>query len=278
MCKILTSRYKKNPFILSAILMITFFTFSSSLLSQSQPSFGGGSSSKKSFIEGMAFTAGIGYNHYWGDLKELDFHAAIPFTKESQFAFSISAHKEFFGFFGVGIKAIGGRLKATDDTKIPSTNNIYAFETSMYEFAIDLNADLIYLANNVYKKRFEKKSPFSLLFTLGLGMGIYNSGATVTYPDGLEVDYSKKLKQEDVGKHFCLVYSYGLNFKYDIQEEWAIGIETSLRNLPTDNLDGWVEDGTPNDKYTFTALTVSYTILNLKKRNLHKGHKNRIKL
>ena len=50
---------------------------------------------------------------------------------------------------------------------------------------------------------------------------------------------------------------------YIINDRFDIGIETTVRNVWNDRLDAWESNGSANDKYSFTAIGVTY---HLKKR------------
>jgi OOP family OmpA-OmpF porin len=129
----------------------------------------------------------------------------------------------------------------------------YEFSTFMIEPSVQVEYYILFLQGQRYNRKGLLLSipAISSYGFIGFGGNFFNPT-----PGGeLEKNYS-----EDFSK-FCLVIPLGIGAKYNINNDWSVGIEFGRRFTTTDYLDGYTsESSTSNDVYLFGILSFSYKI------------------
>lgn len=133
------------------------------------------------------------------------------------------------------------------------------YRTNLFEFTlprVDVNITRLIFKD---KSNFFNKVSFNLIGSHGLVFSdskIYAQG-----DEDLNLIYDRRRGRS--GETTGAVTSYGLGVSYIINDRFDIGVESTIRNVWHDVLDAWKTEGSANDKYSFTAIGVTY---HLKKR------------
>jgi len=138
------------------------------------------------------------------------------------------------------------------------------FKTNIIEACVDLNIDvidLIDLTNLIRIKNSVSAKKFVGMATLSAGVVHYDTEISQVTETNM-IDYVDALHFGTSGKSNTPIISYGVLLKYKVFMNFYVGLETSLRNVLGDKIDGWYSEGTANDKYSYTALNLSYIFQN----------------
>ncbi len=197
---------------------------------------------------------------FYGDLRQFDFY---PVTiKNSKDWYKLpSGLSEYAGGFGVAISkqlspifGIQGMLEKGTLGGIRTTVNAH-FNASILTYGINVKINFLPIFNP------NLKSPKIAIYGIaGIGLCDFKtheysiSSYTLLSSYGYgDFGGEKKTTTETV-------IPLGIGVKYKINNQFDIGIESTINNVNTDKLDARAVSGSAKDKYGYTALTLTYKI------------------
>jgi len=129
----------------------------------------------------------------------------------------------------------------------------YEFSTFIFEPSVQVEYYFLFLEGRRYNNK-------GLLLGLpavgvygfaGLGGSFFNPTPGGEFEKDYKNDFAK----------LCVVIPLGAGVKYNINNNWSVGLEFGRRSTTTDYLDGYTsENSTANDVYFFGILSLSYKI------------------
>lgn len=192
---------------------------------------------------------GIGMLNYTGDLHE------NYILSNNKVAFNGLYRYNFNNFFAARVSATYGRIAGSDysDYDAVSGKRGLSFNSRLVELSVNAEYYFFDIVKTSRKKRF---SPF---IYAGAGLFYFSRSANTT------ASFS----------NIQPVVPLGVGFKANITPAWSVTIETSMRKLFFDHLDGISEGdvtvkdlnhGNPydNDWYYYSGFSICYTIYKIK--------------
>lgn len=104
------------------------------------------------------------------------------------------------------------------------------------------------------------------IFSIGNAGAYPNNYSDWKSTDYLVIGYDRTDYNKEVKRKSQIVVPIGIGVKYRINKSFDLGVEASLRNLVTDNLDVDMT-GADNDSYMYTSFSVTYKIGKKDKRH-----------
>lgn len=222
--------------------------------------------SEKSILEKFSVTPQVGLLRSWGDF---DTEALNGFLNQNKLGVNLLLNYKLNKFISISAGGLYGKLSGTQDdvntanAKVAPVSDLglgVLFKTDLFELTLP-RIDL-----NVTRLIFKDKSKFFNKFSIGLigSHGLVFSDAKIyaQQDEELNLNYvnpkAKSDKRGNSGSTIEAVTSYGLGLSYIINDRFDIGVESTIRNVWNDRLDAWETDGTANDKYSYTAVGVTY--------------------
>jgi opacity protein-like surface antigen len=201
---------------------------------------------------------GGGWFQYYGDVARAHFYPGNSTTKDGDFSWNmmVGANYWFNPYFGFNVNLDYARLFTQKQEKY----NVYLENTSIF---YDINA-VASLSNLLFPRDYEKS--WKWYVSLGVGNIHYRSllrNLDDTYvgshgyensndPSATEPGGTSGMKSEATWK-----LASGL--KYKLSPRFALGLEVSMLNLPTDHFDVVNRVLTEKDKIGYTNLMLQYT-------------------
>lgn len=186
---------------------------------------------------------------FFGDLSTYDFNPAGKFRHESDFGLGLEAGKSISRLFDVHLNFSRGRMKGANPGM-----NMY-FINSFNELSVATSVQLTELL------RPRSGSAFFVTADIALGIIQFRSIkssisdhsflSSVGYTPGGE-------RSGKAGTSF--IVPTGIGAGYHIDDNWTISAEILYRFQNTDLLDSHIGNTGIDDRYTFTALGLTYYI------------------
>jgi hypothetical protein len=159
---------------------------------------------------------------------------------------------KFQKYWSVKANLIFGKgLGSDEDTK--NHDREYEFSTFIFEPSLQVEYYFLFLEGRRYNNK-------GLLFVLpavsvygfaGLGGSFFNPTPGGELKNKIIDDFTK----------LSLVVPIGVGARYNLNNEWSVGLEFGRRTTSTDYLDGYTsDDSKANDVYLFGVLSLSYKI------------------
>lgn len=223
-------------------------------------------STKDKILKKISVTPQVGLLHSWSDFKD---DGLGGFLQNNELGLNLLLNYKLNKFISISAGGLYGKLKgSTDDVntanaKVPPNRDLgfgIFYTTDIFEITLP-RVDV-----NLTRLIFKDRSKFFNRFSVGLigshGL-IYSSSEIYAKQDeSLNLNYTNLASPEDKrgssGEMVEAVTSYGMGLSYIINNRFDIGVETTIRNVWNDRLDGWESNGSANDKYSFTAIGVTY--------------------
>ena len=204
-------------------------------------------------IENTTFTADLGLLHFWGDVQTYPYYHVVRNKNENQFGAGISLDYWFNNTLSIGGHYARGRLVGTKRTfglaQYNFTRHGVFFETLLSETSLRVGLNVFNLINNNPERR------FNLMLNAGQGLCFYESTLRELNEQPYVID---ELKGTSGGPQTEPVTSFGGALVFKINHKYDIGLGTSGRFVWSDNLDAWIGEGSANDMYSFTSLSLTY--------------------
>jgi len=203
-------------------------------------------------MENTTFTADMGLLHFWGDMQTYPYYHVMTNKNENQFGAGLTLNYWFDNTFYVGGHYARGKLVGTKRTfRLAQTNfkesGLY-FETLLSETSLRVGVNPFNLINNNPNRR------FNLDLNMGHGLCYYESHLYKLDGTPYLID---KLKGR-TGPTTEAVTTFGGALLFKLNHKYDIGLGTSGRFVWNDKLDAWIGEGSANDLYTFTSLSLTY--------------------
>lgn len=206
----------------------------------------------------LSVTGSAGLMHFYGDIRQYDFYPVWSFENENQLGFGLSLNKGLSNTISLQFSGNYGRLQGVRRGK--RVGDLYPrgmyFNTNVLEgsvrFALNLNNII-----SPYRERFDKKWA---IYTFG-GYGLMRFNSTIYKlheENGQAVEIDQKRGKGRTGETVEAVGTIGMAFKYHLNKNMDLGLESSYRFVNSDRLDGWEVFGSAKDRYSYTALTFTY--------------------
>lgn len=223
-------------------------------------------SKKSSMLEKISLTPQVGLLHSWSDFREEGLMPGFLQLDQNKLGLNFSLNYNISKVFRVSAGLLTGELEG-EQTSINTTGaaneprdlgkGIY-FNTAILEVTfprIDVN-----LTRLIFQDKVKLFNKFSVNLFASHGLVWFDS-KIYSIQDDINLLYGKRRGR--TGKTTEAVSSYGLGLTYRLSDRFDLGLETSIHNVWSDKLDAWVTPGSANDKYSYTAVGISYY---LKKR------------
>lgn len=139
------------------------------------------------------------------------------------------------------------------DTLTRHNDRGYEFSTFMIEPSVQVEYYILFLKGERYNRKGLLLSlpAISMYGFVGLGGNFFNPTPGGEFEKDYKNDFAK----------LCVVIPLGAGVKYNINNNWSVGLEFGRRSTTTDYLDGYTsENSTANDVYFFGILSLSYKI------------------
>lgn len=227
---------------------------------------------KPTLKERISFTPSIGWLHSWSDFKKDGFMPSFLQGESNELGYGINVNFQLNRYLSISTGVLNGELEGAENNintnNAVTTNVNYGrgvfFKTDIFEFTLprfDLN-----LTELIFRDKVQFFNKASIGIFASHGLVYYDSKVYAQENPEVNLIYTKEKGR--TGKTTEGVTSFGGNFQYKINEKFDVGLESSIRNVHNDKLDAWTA-GDYNDKYSYTAVTVTYH-LNRFKRNRDK--------
>lgn len=188
----------------------------------------------------------LGVSNYQGDIVK--YHLI---TRESNFAYGGFLRYNLNKKFSMKANVYVGKLSGSDANFKDRQQRGFSFSTSILEGGINIEY------NPMSKGRFNRKGQYAPLrtpyFFTGVG-AVYFKPKVVGLPQ--DAPDLTILEQQSI---FKFMVPIGAGFKFDLNEQFTMGLEIASHIPFTDYLDGVSEQGKKNnDWYVFGGVTFSY--------------------
>ena len=206
----------------------------------------------------------VGQSGYLGDLNKSDF-----FSKEPKFSGGVLGRYHLSRNLALRGALTFGSLSGSDANF--SDRQVRGFKTKSPLTDLSAIVEWDFLGKRRFKYdttafqvRFRRTlSPY--LFT-GVGLGFTNPTPDFTGTASTPANFRQGAVQDAAtnypNTHF--VIPFGIGLRYDLSENWVLGLEAGFRLSFSDYLDGISKGANPgrNDRYKLSGLTVTYRINN----------------
>jgi OOP family OmpA-OmpF porin len=197
---------------------------------------------------------------FYGDLKQFDFYPISAengkewygFTKdisERKMGFGLAVTKQISPIFGVQGELQKGKLGGVKT----SVDAYFIADVLKYGINFTVNFTNMFFPN--CKNHF-----ISFYGIAGMGYLNFKTVAKTISTDAEIMSYGYGNYGQDNEKTTELAIPLGLGLKYKLSPKFDLGIECTLNNINTDKLDAYVRANTAKDKYSYTAITLTYKI------------------
>jgi len=206
----------------------------------------------------------VGQSGYLGDLNKSDF-----FSKEPKFSGGVLGRYHFSRTLALRGALTFGSLSGSDANF--SDRQVRGFKTKSPLTDLSAIVEWDFLGKRRFKYdttafqvRFRRKlSPY--LFT-GVGLGFTNPKPDFTGTPSTPANFRAGATQDAAASYSNanFVVPFGLGVRYDLSENWVLGLEAGFRLAFSDYLDGISQGANPsrNDRYKLSGLTITYRINN----------------
>ena len=210
---------------------------------------------RKYICKDWSVGAKLGLLHFVGDIYE----SSTENLGDTRAGFGLSITKSLSSTFGLQGNLLYGALKGTDrgepvinENGLGTYPNGKYFTTNVIQGGVNLLVNL----NNLVASTATADRRLTLFGYGGIG-GI--SFEPVVY--NLTSDEPVVSGQSDQGNPGVVnapVFPVGLLLKMHINKNWDLGLDANMNFVSSDKLDGWVVDGSSNDRYTGLGLSLFY--------------------
>ena len=197
---------------------------------------------------------------FHGDLRQFDFYPISEQNGKDWYTFTTDISERNMGF-GLAVSkqitpivGVQGQLQKGKLGGVKRRANAY-FTADVLKYCVNgtINFTNLFFPNN-------KNHSFSFYGIAGVGFvdfktvekKISTNAEIQSYGYG---DFGQEKKQTTE-----VVIPLGLGLKYKLSPKFDFGVEYILNNINTDKLDAHVRANTAKDKYSYTAITITYKI------------------
>ena len=232
----------------------------------------------KSLFSNTEFSFLFGATQFYGDIKQFDFRPSYSkFFEEIKPSYELSISKKINPLISIRGSFISGKFGGIHTEKIGDDYAVYEPYTDFYEgngeyFVTSFNeADLQLLLNLSNISSFFSKfnlNNFNLFLKTGIGINVFNSlnrnfSGTYIYSYGYEEGVYQQddnfIKKPLLESPKEIVYLYGLNSEYNLNEKINLNFDITKRKANTDYWDSH-NNNANNDYFNFYSAGVSYNI------------------
>jgi len=190
-----------------------------------------------------------GFVSFFGDLSIHDFNPERKLTRESDFGYGITIEKGINRTLSLYLSGISGKMRGSNPGQDMKFNNRF----SEFGMGSQISVSQLFWPGT--------PSRFNFLITTGLGI-IANRTVVYRISNGefvLAVGYTSE--QEKSGKaNNAVVFPIGMALNMSITRQITARVETALRLISNDLLDAQIGSTGINDRYSYAAISLLYTI------------------
>jgi hypothetical protein len=209
----------------------------------------------------LSLTAQFGVLQSWTDFTDDGFGNLLD-ANSSELGIGLLLNYKLNKVISISTGALYGKLTGGTD----KVNTLGAVnEPSDLGFGILFKTNLLEITLprvdiNLTRLIFKDRSKFFNKFSIGLlgshGLAYTNSKIYAQQDESAHLLYGKSRGR--TGNTIEGVTSYGSSLSYIINDRFNLGLESTIRNVHNDKLDAWVSPGSINDKYSYTAINLTY--------------------
>ncbi|MBT6808444.1 MAG: OmpA family protein [Flavobacteriales bacterium] len=222
----------------------------------------------------------VGATQFYGDIKQFDFRPSYSrFSEEIKPSYELSITKKINPLMSMRGSFISGKFGGIHSEKIGDDYEVYDPYNNFYEgdgeyFVTNFNElDLQLLLNLSNVSSFFSKinlNNFNLFLKTGIGIHVFNSlnrnfSGTYIYSYGYEEGIFQQndnfIKKPFLDSPKEIVYLYGLNSEYILNDKINLNLDITKRKGNTDYWDSH-NNNDNNDFFNFYSFGFSYKILN----------------
>jgi hypothetical protein len=220
------------------------------------------SDKSKGILNHLSVTPQIGFLHYWGDLSNKNRFESLTDSEENKLGYGGLINYSISDVLSISGGVLVGSLQGTDltiDTKNASSNTAdygmgILHKTDLFEITfprIDLN-----LTRLIFRDKVQFFRKFSVNVFASHGLVSFDSKVYALNDENVNLKYYPGRGR--TGATNEAVSTFGSSLSYIVNDHFDIGLESSVRVVYNDKLDAWPSDGSANDMYSFSALSVTY--------------------
>lgn len=199
----------------------------------------------------ISFKLELGVLNAWSDIMTYQYYQPLTNVNSNQLGAGITLNYQLSKAFYATGHFMRGKLQSVKRT-IPLAH--YDFNKHGLYFSSPLSETSLGFGFNVFNLiKYKEKRKLNLDLFASHGLCYYES--QVRDLDGKIYVINKQRGR--TGKTTEAVSSYGGMISYRVNDQYDIGLSSSLRNVWNDKLDAWI-GGDYNDKYSFTTLSLTY--------------------
>ena len=206
-----------------------------------------------------SFKLELGILNAWSDVMTYQYYQPVTNVNSNQLGAGITLNYQFSKSFYATGHFMRGQLQSVYRTfplaKYDFKGTGLYFATPLSELSLGAGVNVRNLIN------YKPKRKLNLDLFVSHGLCYFES---VLYDMNGKV-YLINKQRGRTGKTTEAVSTYGGMLSYRINDQYDIGISSSLRNVWNDKLDAWI-GGDYNDKYSFTTLSLTYHLRPRKRR------------
>lgn len=220
----------------------------------------------KKFFNNWSANVNVGINQFYGDISNKS-----PIDKikdESRLAYGIMLTKDLSPYISIRGQLLNGKLYSTkDEYNNGEPANLY-FDADVFEYNISC---VLNFSNMLWKDNLNKK--FSFYGLLGMGLSnwktklVNSETGNLVSSHGYSGNGPNKRTTEIVGP-------IGLGINYNISDNFALNIESTLRTVNSDFLDA-AKGGFDYDLYSYSSIGLTYKFNNSYKSKTKKSVKGK---
>ncbi|HQH19089.1 MAG TPA: DUF6089 family protein [Bacteroidales bacterium] len=197
---------------------------------------------------------------FYGDLRQFEIFPVTKQSSEDWYGIT-NGLSEYGGGIGITLNkqfspvfSVQGMLEKGTLAGFKAKSNAH-FNTDFFSYGINVRINFIPLFNP------NAKSPkFSIYGITGLGLCNFKTMQTKISNGELIHSYGYGDHGQEKRNTEERYIPVGAGIKYKINNKFDIGLESTLKYVNTDKLDGRVKENSAKDMYGYTALTVTYQI------------------
>lgn len=199
----------------------------------------------------ISFKLELGVLNAWSDVMTYQYYQPITNVNSNQLGAGITLNYQFSRAFYATGHFMRGKLQSVM-RNLPLEQ--YDFKAYGLYFSSPISETSLGLGVNVFNLiKYKEKRKLNLDLFASHGLCYYESQIRDLYGK----IYLINKQRGRTGKTTEAVTSYGGMISYRINDQYDIGLSSSLRNVWNDKLDAWI-GGDYNDKYSFTTLSLTY--------------------
>ncbi len=218
--------------------------------------------SRNSFSDNWMFTPTVGFTQFYGDISSQNFFQ--KFKGATSIGADFTARKMFTPVFGAGANIYYHLIRSAKYNMGNGTPVNFQVYGNYFDFNVRGYLDFLNLFTT-----YSIDNRFSLLGSLGIGYGFWNSTLTDNNT-GTSVS-TGQASGANVYKRSAFVVPIGLTGSYRFADNWSVDLGVDFRTVLNDDVDVW-RDGFKFDQLLYVKTGVTYYL------NYGWGHRRRPKV